>query len=181
MNRQQSIKQLQLKPSFVEKLMLFLSPTFCILFAVYLFYMETYSETYARFHKHENNGLLFYFIALCLILLGIYGYYKMKNYYKLESVASDIEINKKHEIVLKVKEMLGLIGSNKNDLNSYVFINPRRWYNRGITFTVTILIDEKGFYVNVHDTGGSFPFDFGYYKNYENQVTDELLIQSSYY
>jgi hypothetical protein len=127
---------------------------------------------------HVNNkskGLLF--LAIWLLILGIFGLFELRKHYKLTYFENNFSEEQNIENISAVIEKIAK-GNYTQSENSFEFIYQKAWWR--MDYKVTVLAVENLIALNAegrgsHDSGF---IDFGASKKTEKKIID-LLIQNT--
>jgi|GEM_PF-6113912 len=151
------------------------------LFVLYVLYIKAH-EVY----PYDKKTYLQIIISAAIVLaLLTYNLFNITRINKLVPIISSLAKTKKIEIINDLKPTYSWSKLESRLEGEYRFLCYGK-YNK-LSLEVTILIDEKGFYLNVMDIGRCNAMDFGYYqfitkkikKIIEKKINGDITIASS--
>lgn len=137
--------------SLLDKVMFWINPTAAILTGLFFLYKLYMTNWYSTF-ENKDGIVSESFIQVFSILFLIFGIYMVfKNYFlfQLTFVQSNMSLIEKENTINKMKQEYGW-SILKKETQYFRFYRPGKWYSR--PDYVSILYDEKGFYLNCIDT-----------------------------
>ena len=151
MNAEQIIKKGEIPISSWTKFLIIFRPLSIVLIALFLITI-TFTASIIPLFVSKTKGLIFLANILFLfpLVVGCYGLFKVKDYSKLTVISNDLKIENKVEIIKSLIPIFKFRETSENDLQYFkfyywkYFLSPR--------LTITILIDEKAFYINTMDS-----------------------------
>jgi hypothetical protein len=123
----------------------------------------------------KTKGLIFLVNIpfLFLLFVGSYGLYKVKDYSKLTIVSNELNVESKREIVQSLIPILKLKETSENDLQYFKFYYWK--YFLSPSLTITILVDEKGFYINTMDTARATTMMIGRFDRVTKKIKKAII------
>ncbi len=128
--------------------------------------------TYSVFVKHKSKGLLF--LAIWLLILGIYGLFELRKHYKLTYFENNFSEEQNVENVISVIQNIAKGNYTQNE-NSFDFIYQRTWWR--MEYKVTIFTSKNLIALNAEGRGSfnSGFIDFGASKKTEQKIINLLI------
>jgi heme/copper-type cytochrome/quinol oxidase subunit 2 len=180
METKKAIEELKIPLSVTDKIWLAFIPVLMIvavLFAYYITYKKSFYEpTFFSFSKTSDFAAFILF--LILLILNIYHLSRFNEYSKLAVLNSDLSIEEKTTIVNSLAPIFKWKAFETGSTNYFSFMYSK--YLLGMNFIVTILVDEKGFYINVGYGDFKLPA-LKFYKTFEKKIIKRLNQKISLY
>jgi len=166
MNTTKAIKELKIPLSVSDKIWLAFIPVLMIvavLFAFYITYKKSFYEP-TFFSSSKTSHIAAFILFLILLILNIYHLTRFNEYSKLAVIYSTLTIEEKTNIINSLAPVFKW-KSFETGSRIYFSYNYCK-YLLSMKFIVTILVDEKGFYVNVGHGDFKLPARY-FYKTLE--------------
>ena len=141
----------------------------------FIMYQLTFTNWYAEKQGTEENTAslwVLYIPPISLLLMGLYGFWRMPQYYKVTAIDSQKPVPEKKQIFDRIKADFKLsVFSETENYGHYSY--AKRF---GVQFGIYLLLTENGFYLNVQriNTGIGIT-DFGSSKRATNYVKNKLV------
>ncbi|TGE18920.1 hypothetical protein [Hymenobacter elongatus] len=152
----------------LDKIFFFLKPLLSLIPGLFLLYSICFSNNQNQ--KDTSLGLTF---SIALILFGSYLIYLTRQKFKFTYLESHLPYSEKERIITQISRDFKWSLDRKSS-------NYYRFHDSGSLFKssnyVSILFDEKGYYVNVFDAKWR-PLDFGSLRRKSQKIID--LIEGS--
>jgi len=174
MNAEQVIEKVKIPISSRRKFLIIFRPLIIVLVALFLITMSL-TASIIPIVVSKTKGLIFFVNIpfLFLLFIGSYGLYKVKDYSKLTIVSSDLNVESKVEIIQYLIPILNLKETSGNELQYFKFYYWK--YFLSPSLTITILIDEKGFYINTMDTARATTMMVGRFDRVTKKVKKAII------
>ena len=127
---------------------------------------------YSVYVNHKSKGLLF--LAIWLLILGIYGLFELRKHYKLTYFKNSFSEKQNIENAIFVIQKIAKGNYTQNE-NSYSFIYQKSWWR--VDYKVTIFADDNLIAINAEGRGSSDSgfIDFGASKKTEQMIANILI------
>jgi len=173
MDTTKAIEELKIPLSVTDKIWLAFIPVLMIvavLFAFYITYKKSFYEpTFFSFSK--TSDIAAFILSLILLISNIYHLTRFNEYSKLAVIFSNLTIEEKTNIVNTLAPVFKWKAFETESTNYFSYIYHK--YLMGMIFIVTILVDEKGFYINVGHGDFKLPARH-FYKTLEKKIIKYL-------
>ena len=173
MDTTKAIEELKIPLSFTDKIWLAFIPVLMIgavLFGFYITYKKSFYEpTFFSFSKISDIAAFILF--LILMISNIYHLTRFNEYSNLAVIYSTLTIEEKTNIINSLAPVFNWKSFETGSSNYFNYIYSK--YLMGMSFIVTILIDQKGFYINVGHGDFKLPARY-FYKTLEKKIIKHL-------
>ncbi len=173
MDTTKAIEELKIPLSVTDKIWLAFIPVLMIVAVVFGFYI-TYKKSFYEptfFSFSEISDIAAFLLLLILLISNIYHLTRFNEYSKLAVIYSNLIIEEKSNSVNSLAPVFKWKALETESTNHFSYIYSK--YLMGMNFIVTILVDEKGFYINVGHGDFKLPARY-FYKTLEKKIINQL-------
>lgn len=156
----------------VDKIMYLLGPIISIFGSAAFLYSFLSTESDKLFYYNSIVPRFIVITFLLLFCLGIFLIFKFLGLNKLVKIKSEIKLNQKIEVISKIESVLNLRIKASKFENCYQYIYLKNFLSS--RYTITILIDEYGFYINILNTFDYSILDSGATKHLKRKIIAEI-------
>lgn len=150
-----------------------------IIGGLFILYKLSLTEYYELKFSEKKGKILsknvIYFSGIMLILIGVYGFWRIPKLYKLYVINTNYDISKNKELITEISNKFRMeLLENKN--NYYCFIYYGKFKN---PFNIYFFLENDKIFLNVQqiDYDGGF-IDFGNSKKVMSKIISELNLNT---